>query len=40
MQSSLCHAEEKLAQLEAQIFRQQESVDLARTTAAAPPEPS
>ncbi|MEV7384343.1 hypothetical protein AB0O10_39595 [Streptomyces lydicus] len=49
MQSSLTHAEEKLAQLDAQISRQQESVDLgiptfreivARTTAAAtPPEP-
>ncbi|WP_431998556.1 tyrosine-type recombinase/integrase [Streptomyces fungicidicus] len=50
LQSSLTHAEEKLAQLDAQISRQQQSVDLgipsyreivARTTAvAAPPEPS
>jgi hypothetical protein len=50
LQSSLTHAEEKLAQLDAQISRQQESVDLgiptfreivARTTAVAtPPEPS
>ncbi|MDF6066172.1 MULTISPECIES: site-specific integrase [Streptomyces] len=49
LQSSLTHAEEKLAQLDAQISRKQESVDLgiptfreivARTTAAAtPPEP-
>ncbi|MFJ8387823.1 hypothetical protein ACIQ9Q_25590 [Streptomyces sp. NPDC094438] len=48
--SSLTHAEEKLAQLDAQISRQQEPVDpgiptfqgiVARTTAvAAPPEPS
>ncbi|MFD0224244.1 integrase [Streptomyces hirsutus] len=50
LQSSLTHAEEKLAQLDAQIARKQEAVDLgiptlreivARTTAvAAPPEPS
>ncbi|WP_234344064.1 hypothetical protein [Streptomyces sp. WM6372] len=50
LQSSLGHAEEKLAQLDAQISRQQQSVDLgipsfreivARTTAvAAPPESS
>ncbi|MFD5702552.1 hypothetical protein [Streptomyces lasiicapitis] len=50
LQVSLAAAEEKLAQLDAQISRQQESVDLgvptfreivARTTAvAAPPEPS
>ncbi|WP_241779751.1 hypothetical protein [Streptomyces natalensis] len=50
MQSGLAHAEEKLAQLDAQISRQQESLDLgiptfreivARITAvAAPPEPS
>ncbi|MFC1231720.1 tyrosine-type recombinase/integrase [Streptomyces sp. Sce081] len=50
LQSSLTHAEEKLAQLDAQISRKQESVDLgiptfreivARTTAAAtPPGPA
>lgn len=50
LQSGLAHAEEKLAQLDAQISRQQESLDLgiptfreivARITAvAAPPEPS
>lgn len=50
LQSSLTHAEEKLAQLDAQISRKQEAVDLgiptfrdvvARTaTAAAPQEPS
>ncbi|EDY52720.1 hypothetical protein [Streptomyces clavuligerus] len=50
LQSSKTHAEEKLAQLDGQIARKQEAVDLgiptfreivARTTAvAAPPEPS
>ncbi|MET9520463.1 hypothetical protein [Streptomyces sp. NPDC002994] len=50
LQSSLSHANEKLAQLDAQINRKQESVDLgipafreivARATGvAAPPEPS
>ncbi|OWA04504.1 hypothetical protein B9W62_24980 [Streptomyces sp. CS113] len=50
LQSSLTHAEEKLAQLDAQISRKQESVDLglptfreitARATAVStPPEPS
>ncbi|GGV58270.1 hypothetical protein GCM10010228_03760 [Streptomyces massasporeus] len=50
LQSSLTHAEEKLAQLDAQTSRKQESVDLgiptfreivARTTAAAnPPGPA
>ncbi|MEU3657855.1 hypothetical protein AB0E67_34935 [Streptomyces sp. NPDC032161] len=50
LQSSLAHAKGELARLDAQISRQQESVDLgapafreiiARTTAAAaPPEPS
>ncbi|MEW2267660.1 hypothetical protein ACGF5T_34420 [Streptomyces sp. NPDC047853] len=50
LQSSLTHAEEKLAQLDAQISRKRESVDLgiptfreiaARTTAAATsPEPA
>ncbi|MEV0694144.1 hypothetical protein [Streptomyces sp. NPDC050388] len=50
LQSGLTHAEGKLAQLDARISRQQESVDLgiptfrevvARTAAvAAPPEPS